>query len=322
MPSPSSSQTSAPGAGARAPRRRSGGWFRAARRDSSNCPPGSRVIEHRASFSSAMTLPSSTTGFQPNRIIPWSKRADAVRPLIGRPLQIARRKTNFSCSVPTRHAAGGLLPASWYSTSCRLSVIGGPGDVRRGRHRRRYSKVHDNRSAERGDRQPPDASSTGPGAAPIAGDSLKGRQRGERGRLGAQHPRAKPDAGNKWEICRERQAPFRQSRLPGRSASPPALSGEKPASASAIGAPPPVSSQTISRRSGRPAGEQARRAASRLANLGHRQALALLGGGDRRAPQPLAVEPLGLGARGHHRHEGADAQLGRPSRSANRAAAA
>ena len=37
--------------------------------DSSNCPPGSSVIEHRP-FSSAIGLPFSSTGFQPKRVSP------------------------------------------------------------------------------------------------------------------------------------------------------------------------------------------------------------------------------------------------------------
>src|SRR5262249_56197177 len=39
------------------------------------------------------------------------------------------RKTNFGGGVPAGHAAGGLQPDSRYSTSCRLSVIGAPGEL-------------------------------------------------------------------------------------------------------------------------------------------------------------------------------------------------
>src|SRR5580704_1228158 len=48
----------------------------------------------------------------------------------------------------------------------------------------------------------------------------------------------------------------------------------------------------------------------RAPNLRHREALALLGRGDRVRGEALAIEPFGLGARGHHRDKGGDPELG------------
>jgi len=69
--------------------------FRAGRHSIRNCPPGSRVIEHWASFESAMMLPFSSTGFPAEAGQALQQHADPVGPLIGNPVQIRAVEDEF-----------------------------------------------------------------------------------------------------------------------------------------------------------------------------------------------------------------------------------
>src|SRR5271167_4327720 len=101
-----------------------------------------------------------------------------------------------------RHAAGGFDPDSRYATSWRWSVTGSPGVlgvvVMLGGTPAMSSPK---RTAAPIRWRCGRVQSTRTGAAPIAGDRLDHRQGGERRRIGAQHPGAEPDAGNKGEFA-------------------------------------------------------------------------------------------------------------------------
>ena len=127
---------------------------------SSNCPPGSSVIEHRASFVSAIVLPLSTTGFQPKRVIPCSSARDPVRPLIGHAAQIGAAENEFLVLGADPPSSGRLRPG--FEIFDELPLVGDrlSGRARRGRHPRRNSSENSSESEPGPDMWRP---------APIAG---------------------------------------------------------------------------------------------------------------------------------------------------------
>ena len=95
-----------------APRSRSGGGSPAARRESSNWPPGSRLMLQPC-LVSAIGLPSSSTGSQPNRAVrPVEQRADAARALIGQRAQVVAGEAELlvlGADPPRRARLAALL---------------------------------------------------------------------------------------------------------------------------------------------------------------------------------------------------------------------
>ena len=192
----------------------------------SNCPPGSSVIEHRASFASAITLPFSSTGSQPKRVIALQQRADAVRPLIGHARQIGAAENEFFVLGADAPRARRLAAA--FVIFDQLPLVGDRRSLQARRPRHAAPET-------------PDSDNTGRRISavrtrpPVAGDRLINRQRGKGGGLGAQYPRAEPDARNNGEFAesvklrfgepafradkhRRRRRPVGPARAPRRSA--------------------------------------------------------------------------------------------------------
>ena len=149
---------------------------------------------------------------------------------------------------------------------------------------------------------------------PIPHQRLEHRQRRQRRRVGAQHPRPQADRAYKGEFAQIVKLRIRRSRLPGRSGLRKARglarsilgpSGLRPRAAAV-----PLSSHSMSLRpDGQDLSSSASLTGSNTVGTVKRSLCSA-------ASMALALQPPGIdarhrGARGHHRTELADAQLGR-----------
>src|SRR5260370_19878373 len=130
-------------------------------------------------------------------------RANPVRSLIRDPAQIRAPEDELfvlSANAPfcRRFAAG-------FEVLDKLPLVGDRRSrrTRSGRHPRRNSSgnVAAARLSNRFNQPTQQKPSTDTDAAPVTGDRLKHRHRGERGGFGTQHPWAEPDARNKGEFA-------------------------------------------------------------------------------------------------------------------------